>query len=140
VFVTSVKFRFVIFQVLTATSMKMTIFWDVASCSLVETDVSEMFTISITLIIMTTEDVNTSENSVTFYKTAQGNIPKDNDIHNCRRENLKSHNANAVPNLKTLTTTGLHIAMKFCCNTTIIIGQPLHLKFYIAPTRSRPRY
>jgi hypothetical protein len=30
--------RVVSFQVLTATSMKMTVFWDVASCSLIETD------------------------------------------------------------------------------------------------------
>jgi hypothetical protein len=48
--------------------MKMTVFWDVAGCSLVETDrVSEMLIATIIRAMM--EAVSTSEMSVSFYGT-----------------------------------------------------------------------
>jgi hypothetical protein len=37
------------------------------------------------------EEANTSETSVNFYQTTRRNIPADNNLHTCRRENLKSH-------------------------------------------------
>jgi hypothetical protein len=49
------------FQVLTAASMKITVFWDVASCS---------------LIAVMMEAVSTSETLINFYKTARCNVPK----------------------------------------------------------------
>jgi hypothetical protein len=54
----------VTFQVLTAANMKITVFWDVAPCSLVETDRPMM------------EAVNTSETSVNFYETTRRSIPE----------------------------------------------------------------
>jgi hypothetical protein len=53
---------FVRFQLLTASSIKMTVFWDVAPCNLVA-------------LIM--EAVGTSETSVNFYQTTWHNIPED---------------------------------------------------------------
>jgi hypothetical protein len=47
--------------------MKLTVFWDVVSCSLVEvTDVSEVLTASIIALIM--EAASTSETSLNFYQ------------------------------------------------------------------------
>jgi hypothetical protein len=37
------------------------------------------------------EAVNTSETSVTFYKSTRRNVPEDSRLHTRRRENLKSH-------------------------------------------------
>jgi hypothetical protein len=53
------------FQILTATNMKMDVFWGVTPCSLVElTDVSEVF---ITLMM---EAVSASETPVSIYQTS----------------------------------------------------------------------
>jgi hypothetical protein len=71
-----ISFCTVIFQVLTAASMKKTVFWDIALCSLVQT-------------ALMMEAVSTSEISVNFYGTTRRNIPEDSHIH--IRENLKSH-------------------------------------------------
>jgi hypothetical protein len=46
--------------------MKITVFWDVAQCSVLEIDVSDVFTASIITAIMT-EPVSTSETLVNFY-------------------------------------------------------------------------
>jgi hypothetical protein len=56
------------FQVLTAASMKMTVFWDVAPCSLVE--------------ISGPDDgaASTSKTSVNFYQTTQRNNPEDSHL------------------------------------------------------------
>jgi hypothetical protein len=63
----------------------MTVFWDVAPCSLVETDdVSEVITASIIALMM--EAVNTSETSVNFYHTSRINGPEDGHLHTRRRE------------------------------------------------------
>jgi hypothetical protein len=35
--------------------------------------------------------VSTFETSVNFYQTTRRNNPEDSDLHNRRRENLKSH-------------------------------------------------
>jgi hypothetical protein len=56
------------FEVLTAASMKMTVFWDVAPCSLVE--VYRCFR----AIVLMMEAVNTSETSVYFNQTTRSNI------------------------------------------------------------------
>jgi hypothetical protein len=43
------------------------------------------------------EAVSTSETSVNFYVTTRRNIPEDNHLHTRRRENLKSHQAEDLP-------------------------------------------
>jgi hypothetical protein len=60
----------------------MAVFWDIAQCSLVETD--GRFRGAIALA------VNTSETSVNSYQTTRRNISEDSHIH-ARRENLTSH-------------------------------------------------
>jgi hypothetical protein len=62
------------FQVLKA-DMKMKIFWDIASCSLIEIGVSEVHNMS--SIAVMTEAVRTSETSVYFNKTSRRYIPED---------------------------------------------------------------
>jgi hypothetical protein len=42
------------------------------------------------------EVVITSETSANIYQTTRRNIPEDSDIHNCLRENLKSHHSNST--------------------------------------------
>jgi hypothetical protein len=69
--------------------LKMTVFWNVAPCSLIETDISEVLTASIITLMM--EAVSTSEMSVNFYKTTWRNIPEDSLLHTHHCENLKSH-------------------------------------------------
>jgi hypothetical protein len=39
---------------------------------------------------------STSETSVNFYQTLRRNNPEDSNLHNRRRENLKSHNVNMI--------------------------------------------
>jgi hypothetical protein len=62
------------FQIITAASMKMTVFWDIAACSLVEID--RRFRGDFCLGLMM-DAVSTSEKSVNFYETARRNIPED---------------------------------------------------------------
>jgi hypothetical protein len=71
----------------------MTVFWDVAPCSLVEIDrrfrgVTASITKAIALMM---EAASTSETSVNFYQTTRRNNPEDSHLHTHRRENLKSH-------------------------------------------------
>jgi hypothetical protein len=63
--------------------MKITVFWDVAPCSLVE--------VIIRAIALMMDAASTSETSVNFYQTTQRNIPEDSHLYTRRRENLKSH-------------------------------------------------
>jgi hypothetical protein len=68
----------------------MTIFWDVAPCSLVEIyQLLERHTASIIREMVMA--VSTSEMSVNFYQTTRRNIPEDSHLHTHRRENLKSN-------------------------------------------------
>jgi hypothetical protein len=60
--------------------MKLTAFWDIAPCSLIEVD--QRFR-EIALMI---DAVRTSETSVNFYETTWRNIPD-----GCHLENLKSY-------------------------------------------------
>jgi hypothetical protein len=53
-------------QVLTAASMKVTVFWDIAPYSL--------------MIALMMEAVSTSETSVNLYQTARRNIPEDSHL------------------------------------------------------------
>jgi hypothetical protein len=55
------------FEVLMAGSMKMAVFWVVAPCSLVITNISEVLA--------------TSETSVNFYQTTQHRNPEDSHLH-----------------------------------------------------------
>jgi hypothetical protein len=79
------SFVIVRFQVLTAASMKMAVFWVVAPCSLVE--VYRRFE----LIAQMMEAAWTSETPVNVYQTTQRNNPEDSHLNNRRRENLKYH-------------------------------------------------
>jgi hypothetical protein len=78
------------FHVLTAASMKIAVFWDVAPCSLVQVyrrfrgvyylhhqgDKTSLFTHRLMV-----EAVSTSETSVNFYYTTLRNIPEDGLLH-----------------------------------------------------------
>jgi hypothetical protein len=64
--------------------MKMAVFWDVALCSLVDTD--QCFR-GITMM----EAITSYETSVNIYQTTQCNIPEDSHLHTRHYENLKSH-------------------------------------------------
>jgi hypothetical protein len=73
--------------------MKMTVFWGVAACSLIEfTDVSKVFAASIirAMIALMMEAASTSKTSVNYHTTRRNN-PEDSHLHTCRCENLKSH-------------------------------------------------
>jgi hypothetical protein len=73
------------FQDLTAASKKMTVFWDVVHCSVVEiVRASEVLTASIIRELMM-EAVSVSETSVSFYETARRNIPEDSHHPSKRR-------------------------------------------------------
>jgi hypothetical protein len=56
--------------------MKMTVFWDLAPCSLVE--VYRRFSAIVALMM---EAASTSETSVNFYQTARRNNPEDSHFH-----------------------------------------------------------
>jgi hypothetical protein len=70
----------------TGRAMKMTVFCDVAPCS-----VSDVFTASITRAFPDDGRVSTSETSDIFHQTTRRNITEDCHLHTRRRENLKSH-------------------------------------------------
>jgi hypothetical protein len=74
---------FVRFHVLKTARLKVTVFWDDAPCSLVETDRR------LTALMM--KAVSTSEMSVHIYQTTRRNVLEDSHLHTCRRENLKSY-------------------------------------------------
>jgi hypothetical protein len=63
------------FQVLTVASMKMSVFWDIALCSLA--DVSEELTAS---IIRVMSDLLSSEILVSIYQTYWCSIPEDSHL------------------------------------------------------------
>jgi hypothetical protein len=65
--------------------MKMTVFWVVALCSLVEVYQYGL------LIALMMEVRSTSETLVNFYQTTWHYNPEDNHLHTCHRENLKSN-------------------------------------------------
>jgi hypothetical protein len=69
-------------------SLKMTVLWDFAPCSLVE--IGQRFQRCL-LPHHRPEVVSTSETSVIFSQTIRRNIPEDSHLHTRRRENLKSH-------------------------------------------------
>jgi hypothetical protein len=81
--------------------MKMTVFWDVAPCTLVVTDVLEVRAASII--------------RVNFYHTTRRNIPEDSHLHTRRRENLKSHQFDFISNKYNGTTSS-----QFCIGSDIV--------------------
>jgi hypothetical protein len=64
--------------------LKITVFWDVAPCSLVEVYGWAM------ALMMEVGAESTSETPVNLYQTTQRNI-SENSLHTRHRENLKSH-------------------------------------------------
>jgi hypothetical protein len=73
--------------------MKITVFWNVAPCSLEDVfDVSEVLTVSIIrAVTLMIEAVSTSETSVNFCQTTQRNVLEDSHLqhrHLHCRENL----------------------------------------------------
>jgi hypothetical protein len=68
------------FQLLAA-SMKMAVFWDVASCSV---EISRRFWGAYCLPVLMTEAISTSVTSVNFYDTTRHNIPEDKPSSNYR--------------------------------------------------------
>jgi hypothetical protein len=66
---------------------KMTVFWDVEPCSLVDTDRRWAMM----------EAVSTSEASVNFYEPTRRIDSEDKHFHTSRRENLKSHSWKTLP-------------------------------------------
>jgi hypothetical protein len=69
------------YQVLTAASMKMIVFWDIAPCSPVVADhISEVRTASIFRAMMM-EAVRKSETSVYYNETIRRNIPEDYHLY-----------------------------------------------------------
>jgi hypothetical protein len=67
--------------------MKLTVFWDVAPCYLVE--VYRRFRGKIIALMM--EAANTSETSVKFYQTTRRSNPEERHLRTRRRKNLKSY-------------------------------------------------
>jgi hypothetical protein len=67
------------FQVLAAASMKMTIFWNIMPCSLIE--IYRRFKDACLLIALMMEAASTSETLVNFYQTTRRNIPEDSHLH-----------------------------------------------------------
>jgi hypothetical protein len=77
----------------------MTVFWDVATCSLVKfADVSEVLPASIIALMITLvmEAASTFETLKTLYQTTRHNFPEDSRLHIRCRENLKSHHIKPV--------------------------------------------
>jgi hypothetical protein len=78
-------------QVLTAASMEIAVFWDVAPCSLVE-------------IYLRFRDAYCLNHQISFYETTQRSIPEDSHLHTRRREHLKLHKSS----LSLLSSQDLH--------------------------------
>jgi hypothetical protein len=72
----------------------MTVFWDFAPCSLVESLLSFQRCLlppSSRRLIALMMEASTSETSVNFYQTTRRNISEVRHLHTRRRENPKSH-------------------------------------------------
>jgi hypothetical protein len=77
-------------------SMKMTVFWDVAPCTLVEIYWCFRGACCLHLIALMMEVASTSDTSVNFYQTTRCNISEDSHLHTCRCEKLKSQKLNKI--------------------------------------------
>jgi hypothetical protein len=66
-------------QVFTATNMKMTVFWGVEACSLVDND--RHFRGTYCLSSRRLMAVSSSQTSASIYRTTQGNISEQNHLH-----------------------------------------------------------
>jgi hypothetical protein len=95
------------FQVLVVTSMKIAVVWDVAPCSLVDTD-WHFRGVIITLIM---EAVSSSETSLSIYQTTWCNTPEDSHLQ-------------LIIWLQMLSTLNLSdIMLKFCNIVMFVIVQ-----------------
>jgi hypothetical protein len=70
---------------------KTTVLWGISSCTLVEIDTYFRSAYCLHHHPLMLEAVSTSEKSVSFYQTAQRNIPEESHPHRRRLENMKSH-------------------------------------------------
>jgi hypothetical protein len=70
--------------------MKMTVFWEVAPCSLVEIELHFRGAYA-SIITLMMEAVSTFETLVSFCQTTRRDIPEDSHLHIRLRENLKCH-------------------------------------------------
>jgi hypothetical protein len=70
----------------------MTVFWDVAPCSLVVDYRRFRSAYGLHPQALMIEAGSTSKASINFYQTTRCNIPEDRHHHTRRRENLKYHN------------------------------------------------
>jgi hypothetical protein len=73
-------------EVLTATSMKMAVFWDVAPCSLVDTDRRFRGAYCLHhqgLITLMMDAVSSSETLVNIYQTTRSNFSEDSHLYKC---------------------------------------------------------
>jgi hypothetical protein len=70
--------------------MNIAIFWDVALCSLVDTDACQWCLLPSSLGFLDVEGSRLCETSIIFYQTTWRSIPKDSRVHILRREDLMS--------------------------------------------------
>jgi hypothetical protein len=77
-YVSNIQFNIVRFQVLTAASMKMAVFWVVVPCNLVE--VYRRFGNAYCLIALMMEAASNCEKSVNFYQTTRRKISEDSHL------------------------------------------------------------
>jgi hypothetical protein len=95
--------------------MKMTVFWVVAPCSLVEfINASEVIAVFInSIIVLMMEAASTSETSGNFYQTTRRNNPKDSHLlsryyFRIRMERLRKRKINLISGNPTHILTGYH--------------------------------
>jgi hypothetical protein len=84
-------------QALSNNILKMAVFWDVASCSLVHFDRCFEGAYCLhhqgdeQLVALMMEAISISETSVNIYQKTQRSLPEYSHLHTCSRQNLKSH-------------------------------------------------
>jgi hypothetical protein len=101
--------------------LKMTDFWVVAPCSLVE--VYRRFTGACCLRYQGPDDEgSTYETSVNFYQTTRRNNPEDSHLHTGRRENLKSQ--------KTILFTVLSYTQDYCWSWMLWVIENRHIQHF----------
>jgi hypothetical protein len=99
-FLITVQTTYSRFQVLMAVGMKMTAFWDITPCSLVEVDRRFRGVYCPVRVMM--EAALTSETSVYFNKTARHHIPECCHLHTYSRHHYRTGHKNLILNGFTL--------------------------------------
>jgi hypothetical protein len=112
------------FQVLTAASTEMTVFWTVAPCSLVEVyrrlrgacGLHNQGDDHSSLIALMMEATSTSETSVNVYQTTQRNSPEDGHLHENYLSYLRPRRKNSV---RSISKTGQRQFSSVTHNATV---------------------